>query len=156
LHGPGVSATGGLAWGPFGLSLLGSAHSELPHRAGGERVELELSAYAVRGGLQARYFFAVGQRTAVELATGPRWVRAAPLGSSDPSIRPRAAQDRRWSLGVALSHGVSLGPVGFVLGLSLDVDLVRARYLVLVDGKGRPELVPWQLRPGIFAGVGVW
>jgi hypothetical protein len=152
-HGPGIGVSGGLALPRSSLSLEVRGHGEFPHRVHGERVDLDISALCVRGGLEAAYSFARGHETALEVLLGPCWFRAEPV-TSDPTIRPREAHDERLSLGIALPHSMSVGSVSLVLGLSLDVDLVEAHYSLRVDGDVEHDLSPWQVRPGAFVGIG--
>ncbi len=153
VHGPGVSGEVGVAWGPVGLSLLAEVHGELPHRANGRRLELVIAGFSARAGLRAAVLGPSGHVTALEVAAGLSVLSIDAETGSASDVRPRATSDRRPSLGLALLHGLPVGPLRLVLGLSVDVDLVRIDYAVLLDGRSERELSPWQAQPGAFAGV---
>jgi hypothetical protein len=148
-----VGFDGGLAGRRLSLSLALRAHAELPHRDQGERLLLELGALCARAGLRAAYTSGNGHETALELLGGPCWARVTPVEDSKSGIEPRSARELSPSLGASLAHGVELGPLAAVLGLSLDVDPLRTYYAVRVDGTRRRELTPWPLAPGAFVAL---
>jgi hypothetical protein len=153
-HGPSLSLEGWFVSHDFALGLLGGGRYELPHTVATTHLDLRLQTSQLRLGLfvglanQERPTWVVGA------GGGSDWFAYRPSrGSTDVTLR-EGERARRTLVFASAGRFLSLASLRLALLAGADISLEKSHYDLMVEGRLRRELTPWQVHPNLALGVG--
>ncbi|MDP9001855.1 MAG: hypothetical protein M3O46_17280 [Myxococcota bacterium] len=154
-HGPGLTAALGQREGTWRPAAWLSAQYQFPETINAALIGVRLDTLGLRGGVQMMRGLSPRVALGVRGGAGADMVHISPRQGS---AQHAALSPERFSwesvAQLALLCSVRVGP-GVVLSTALlaDADLASRHYDVIVDGSTVRALTPWNIRPGLMAGV---
>lgn len=153
-HGPGATFESAVELPGLQLGVLAEALYELPHRAETDALRIAMSSLALRLRIMLALIRARERKLSLEIGAGLDRPTVEPEARAGSEVQPRARFTYvEPSVGGAVAHYWYGGPLRFGIGIRADFLLHRTHYDILIDGRPRREIRPFQAQPGVFIGA---